>query len=173
MEIRQDGVGVVAIGSQQAVLFSLCDGDDGAMAGRELALCLGVLHHLEILQVGTLAELVVPIGIAVIHHYPGLAVDSAAHAYTLHSLLRLVHMRIQLGPLAAIRLSGLSRQLPGHGLEDAPSALALVKEMVLLVGRIEHDVTIDGGRTVVEEESGCTQEVGEVVVYIRIINAVE
>ena len=76
-------------------------------------------------------------------------------------------MRIQLGPLATIRLSGLSRQLPGHGLEDAPSALALVKEMVLLVGRIEHDVTIDGGRTVVEEESGCTQEVGEVIVYIE------
>ena len=70
MIVGQDGVAIVGESLQHAVLLCLCDGDDGAVAWGELALGGGVLHKLERLQVSALAELVVAVAVAVVHHNP-------------------------------------------------------------------------------------------------------
>ena len=82
-------------------------------------------------------------------------------------------MAVNLRPLAACGLAGFGGECLGGGLEDAASALALVEEVVELVGGGVDDVTVDGGRTIVEEELGFTDEVGEVVVHIGVVDAVE
>ena len=95
------------------------------MTRGEFALGGCVLNNLEVLQVRTLAELIVVRGIAVVHHYPGLAVDALAHANSLHLHFCLVNMRLMHCPLTAKRLSWLSSKCFGSGLEYSASTLAL------------------------------------------------
>ena len=70
METREDRLLVVAIFLEQTVFLCLSDRDDGAVTRGEHTFRLGVLHHLESLEVGALAELIVSVAVAVVHDYP-------------------------------------------------------------------------------------------------------
>ena len=61
---------MVAEGCKQAVFLCLRNRNDGAMTWCELAFGGCILHYLEVFQVGTLAELIVVAGVAIVHHYP-------------------------------------------------------------------------------------------------------
>ena len=136
------------------------------MARSEHPLCLSVLYNREILQVSALAELVMPVGIAVIHHNPRLAVNALAYTHTLHGLVRLVNMGIVLCPLASGFLPWLCRQSLGCSLEYAPSALTLVKKMIESVAGVIHNVTVDSCGTIVEEKLRLAFKVGEIVIHV-------
>ena len=151
METREDRLLVVAIFLEQTVFLCLSDRDDGAVTRGEHAFRLGVLHHLESLEVGTLAELIVSVAVAVVHDYPRASVDGLANAYAFHCFIRLVHMSINLGPLASVALSSLGSELLGSCLVDASTRFTLIEKVVELVGRIEDDVAVDGGSTIIEE----------------------
>ena len=70
MESWEDRLVVVAKLLQESFLLSTCDRDDSTVAWCEFSLSLSVLDKLESLKVVGLAELVVAIGIAVIHDDP-------------------------------------------------------------------------------------------------------
>ena len=173
MEVGQDGVVVVGKSLQQPVFLSLCDGDDGAMTWGELTFGSGVLHHLESLQVIALAELIMASAIAVVHHYPRLAVDGLADTHTFHSFFCLIYVTLDLGPLTARTLSRLCGECLRSSLVDTTAALAFIEEVIASVSIVEDDVAVDGCRAAVEEELRFTDEVGEVVVDIGVIDAVE
>ena len=165
VESWQYGLREVAVVAQQTLLLGPRDGDDGAVAGGELALRLGVLHELEGLQVFRAAELVVAAAVAVVHDNPALAVDGAAHADTLHGLFGLFHVAVDHLPAVG--------QLTGHGLVDAAPRLLLVEEVVELVGLVVDNVAVDGGVAGVEEPAWLALQVGEVAVGVLVVYLVE
>lgn len=173
MKSGNDGVGVVAEVEQQAVFLGLRNGDDGAVTRSEFAFGLRILHDFECLEVGTAAELVVSAAVAVVHDNPRLSVDGAAHAYAFDGFPCLVYIAGEFRPLASGTLSVIRCQLLGCGLIDATSAFAFIEEVIELVFGIEDDVAVDGGCSVVKQELRFADEVGEIVVGIRIVDAVE
>ena len=68
------------------------------MAGRESAARLGVLHELEILEVGAACELVMSVHVAVVHEHPGILVDELEHAGTFDCFGRLLQCAATLVP---------------------------------------------------------------------------
>ena len=150
----------------QALQFLSRDANDGAVTGCEGALGLGVLHLLEGLQVGALAELVVAAGVAVVHQHP-CAVVQAEHAGTLDSLV------------GVLTPSGL--EFPGvsvvkvlrNKLLDAllPATFCFeedMKESLVVL----NDVGVDAGILHVKEELGLAFQVAEILVGLGPIDAV-
>ena len=136
------------------------------MTGSELSVSLGICHPLEGLEVGRLTELIVPCSIAVVHHHPRLSIEALAHANTLNSLLAYLYMTVNLRPLRAVRLARLGCELLCRCLKDTAVSLALIEEVIELVGIVIHYVAVDSSRTAIEHIYRLTLKVGEILVHV-------
>ena len=128
-----------------------------------------VLHEGEVLKVGTGAELIVAVGVAVVHEHPRILVDELEHTCTLYGLSGLLERAGRRRPLAAQRLSGTSGEITCGDLADATLALVLIEAVVEGVRLVVDDVHVDGGRAAVVEVGGLAIEVGEVGIGIAVV----
>ena len=173
MEIWQDRIHMVAKLLQEAILLALSDRDDSAVARSELTLCLGILHPLEALEVGTTAELIVTIHIAIVHDDPALAIQRATYAHALDSLFGLFDILLEASPLRTSTLTTLWGEVLGGSLVDATPTLALVEEVVQAIRLVIDYIAINGRAAIVEEVLRLALQIGEIFVDIAIIYTVK
>ena len=106
------------------------------------------------------------VSIAVVHYYPRFSVDALAHAHSFNGFLSLVDVCTALGPLASVGCAVGCGEGFRCGLEYSAAILALVEQMIELVGRVIHNVAVNGRCTVVEQEARLADKVGEVIVDV-------
>ena len=138
------------------------------MAGRECAARFGILHELEVLEVGAGGELVMPVVVAVVHQHPDVLVDELEHAGTFHGLGSLLQGLARLAPLRARGSTALGHERTRGHLADAAVAFVLVEGVVLLVDRVIDDVHVDGRLAAVKEVRRVALQVGKVLVRVGV-----
>ena len=131
--------------------------DYGAVAGCEGAAGGGVLHVGEVLQVVALAELIVAVGVAVVHEDVLVTTDEGEHAGALGGVLA------GLLQVTVLHLVGAGEGL-AHGthhtltcpevafLVEYGTAFVLEEEHILLVLGIVDDVAVDSCSAEIEEK---------------------